>query len=505
MILAASPSKLWREALGNSLLTFDNFHFANRDMLFNSFTFGAFFVIVYSLYLVLNHKWQNRMLLVASYIFYGAWDWRFLSLILFSTVLDYTCGIKINKSEDDKNKRFFLFLSIFGNLSVLGFFKYFGFFSNSLQQLLSSFGISFQHLFLDIILPVGISFYTFQTMSYTIDIYRRKVKPTKSFFDYALYVAFFPQLVAGPIERAGHLLPQILSPRELSLERFYSGMYLIFWGLLLKMVIADNLARLVDPLFDSTGPYHGGDVLIVTYAFAFQIFCDFAGYSNIARGVARCLGFDIMVNFNLPYFVTNPREFWLRWHISLSSWLRDYLYIPLGGNRKSKIATYRNIAITMLLGGLWHGAAWKFVVWGAYHGALLIIHRILEPFLKSIISSKSKIGFKFWLLVRVVFFFHLLCAGWLVFRAQSIGQVIEMLQSLILDIEVYTLPLSAVLIALFLMSFLLIIQLFQYQTKDLLFILKQNWLVRSAIFFLMYGLFFIFGVAGGEEFIYFQF
>ena len=305
-------------------------------MLFNTLQFAIFFIIVYSLYLLFNHKWQNWMLLVASYIFYGAWDWRFLSLIFISTILDYICGLQIYKSRYLKRKRLFLFFSVFGNLAILGFFKYFNFFATNLQELLKIFGFSIHPHFLHIILPIGISFYTFQTMSYTIDIYRGRMAPTKKFFDLALFVAFFPQLVAGPIERAKHLLPQILVPRKLSLDKFYEGCYLIFWGLFQKVFIADNLAKIVDPVFAGNSPYNGIQVILALYAFAFQILCDFSGYSNIARGLGKCMGFDIMVNFNLPYFSTNPREFWRRWHISLSTWLRDYLYISLGGNRRGK-------------------------------------------------------------------------------------------------------------------------------------------------------------------------
>ncbi|MBW1679002.1 MAG: MBOAT family protein, partial [Deltaproteobacteria bacterium] len=274
-------------------------------MLFNSLEFGVFFFIVYALYLMLGHRWQNRMLLMASYVFYGAWAWRFLSLIFISTILDYLCGIKIYESDSLKRKRFFLFCSIIGNLTILGFFKYFNFFASNLQALLSHFGFSIQPHFLNLILPVGISFYTFQSMSYTIDIYRNQMEPTRNFLDFALFVAFFPQLVAGPIERARRLLPQILAPRKITLDKFYAGCYLIFWGLFQKVFIADNLARIVDPIFAAGPPYNGAMVLIALYGFAFQILCDFAGYSNIARGLGKCLGFDIIVNFNLPYFSTS--------------------------------------------------------------------------------------------------------------------------------------------------------------------------------------------------------
>ncbi|MBL4889968.1 MAG: MBOAT family protein, partial [Candidatus Lindowbacteria bacterium] len=272
-------------------------------MVFNSLQFVCFFLVVYSLYLMLGHRAQNRMLLVASYVFYGAWDWRFLSLIIVSTILDYTCGLKIYNSSAQKKRRLYLSVSLFGNLSILGFFKYYDFFAQNLVVLLEQFDFSVQPHLLHVILPVGISFYTFQTMSYTIDIYRKEMKPTKKFLDFALFVSFFPQLVAGPIERAKRLLPQILAPRKLELERIYQGCYLIFWGLFLKIFVADNMAALVDPVFSSSGEhYNGVKVLLATYAFAFQIFGDFAGYSNMAIGLGKVMGFDLMLNFNLPYF-----------------------------------------------------------------------------------------------------------------------------------------------------------------------------------------------------------
>ena len=467
-------------------------------MIFNSLQFAVFFIIVYALYLGLEHKWQNRMLLVASYIFYGAWDWRFLSLIFISTVLDYICGIIIDGSRDKKRRKLFLILSILGNLSILGFFKYFDFFAQSLQGLLGFFGFSIQPHFLHIILPVGISFYTFQTMSYTIDIYRKELKPTRKFFDFALFVAFFPQLVAGPIERAKHLLPQILAPRKLNLDKIYKGFYLIFWGLFLKIFIADNLAEIVDPVFISNAPYNGIQVLLSVYAFSFQIFCDFAGYSSIARGLGKVMGFDIMLNFNLPYFATNPREFWRRWHISLSTWLRDYLYIPLGGNKKGSAKTYRNIAITMLLGGLWHGAAWTFVIWGAYQGVLLIIHRLIEPWLKRI-----KMNF----VVRLVFFFHLLCLGWLIFRAESMSQVFNMLHSLIFNFHLspdIRLEFTVAKMA-FYLFILIAVQSLQFKKDDQMIILKGSRPVRFAFYYACLLLMMIFAALGQNQFIYFQF
>ncbi|MFC1804805.1 MBOAT family O-acyltransferase [Candidatus Omnitrophota bacterium] len=447
------------------------------------------------------------MLLIASYAFYGSWDWRFLSLIWISTILDYFCGIIIDEARDAKRRRLFLFLSVFGNLLILGFFKYFNFFAVNLQELLKVFGFSVHPRFLHIILPVGISFYTFQTMSYTIDIYYRKIKPTKKFFDFALFVAFFPQLVAGPIERAKHLLPQILSPRKLSLEKFYTGCYLILWGLFLKVFVADNLARIVDPVFASGPPYNGTRVLLVLYAFAFQIFGDFAGYSNIARGLGKCMGFDIMVNFKLPYFASNPREFWRRWHISLSSWLRDYLYIPLGGNRRGPFNTYRNLAITMFLGGLWHGASWTFIFWGLYHGFLLIIYRLIRPILAAIPEPKNMLLKKTWFAVRVLFFFQLTCFGWLIFRASSLGQVFSMLHGIIYSfrpIMEMGLPYMAIKIVFF-SWILLAVQSFQYIRKDLLAIPKSSILIRALFYYAVWMLLIFFGIRQGVEFIYFQF
>jgi len=481
-------------------------------MLFNSLQFAVFFIIVYILYLSLNHRWQNRMLLVASYIFYGAWDWRFLSLIWISTILDYICGIKIHDTGDIRRKKLFLFLSIFGNLSILGFFKYFDFFAANLQDLLGTFGITIQPHFLHIILPVGISFYTFQTMSYTIDIYRREMPPTRKFFDFALFVAFFPQLVAGPIERAKHLLPQILKPRKVTVNKFYDGSYLIFWGLFQKVFIADNLAKIVDPIFAAGAPYNGASVLIGVYAFAFQILCDFAGYSNIARGLGKCMGFDIMINFNLPYFATNPREFWKRWHISLSTWLKDYLYIPLGGNRKGPLRTYRNLAITMLLGGLWHGAAWTFIIWGAYHGVLLIIHRAIKPFLQSIPTPKGVFAAKLWFVLRVILFFHVICLGWLIFRTQSLAQLSGMLNSLLLNFHITPGLLTAFKDITYLIFFLVVVQILQYiNNSSSVIAMLPRWgrkvfivsLATLYVYNLIYGKFS--PIDSGPDFIYFQF
>ncbi|MCK4534150.1 MAG: MBOAT family protein [Syntrophobacterales bacterium] len=445
------------------------------------------------------------MLLVASYVFYSAWDWRFLSLIVISTILDYYCGIGIFRAATMPGKRRFLIASIVGNLSILAFFKYYNFFIANGAELLQCLGFTVHYHTLLIILPLGISFYTFQTMSYTIDIYNGRIKPTTNFYDLALFVAFFPQLVAGPIEKARDLLPQIIAPRQVTLENIYRGCYLIFWGLFQKVFIADNLAKLVDPVFASDGPYNGAMVLVALYAFAFQILCDFEGYSNIARGVGRCLGFEIMVNFNLPYFAANPREFWRRWHISLSSWLRDYLYIPLGGSRKGTWKTHRNVGITMLLGGLWHGASWTFIIWGGYHGMLLILHRLLEPLKGKVAWFRKGIAKNLAHLSKIIIFFHLVCLGWLMFRSQSMEQVGSMLKALVFDFRFTHEVASFVYSMIFCIALFFIVQVSQYIKRDLMVVLRWPAVARTALYLMCFYLLILYGVTGGNEFIYFQF
>ncbi len=474
-------------------------------MLFNSLEFLIFFAIVYGLYLLLNrqHQWQNYMLLVASCIFYGAWDWRFLFLIFTFITMDFLFGLKIYEAKNEKTRKQLLALSITINLSILGFFKYFNFFVDSFCGLLNFFHIPFSLVTLHILLPVGISFYTFQSMSYTIDVYRNKMIPTKRFWDYALFVTYFPHLVAGPIMRAKDLLPQVLSSRKLSLEKFYEGSFLVFWGLFEKIFIADNLAKIVNPIFASPPPYNGGEVWVALYAFSFQIFCDFDAYSNMARGLGKCMGFEILYNFNLPYFSTNPREFWQRWHISLSSWLKGYLYISLGGNRQSEMMTYRNLAITMLLGGLWHGASWTFILWGAYHGLLLIVYRYF-PVYRGEVHSTPPMSRK-WFIPKVILFFHLVTLGWLLFRAQSIHQVAQMVSALLFSFSVDHATLSLFLRFLGFVVPLIMIQLGQFKTDDLMFLYRRHWLIKTIAYALMSYAMLSWGVMKAEEFIYFQF
>ena len=476
-------------------------------MLFNSIQFFIFFFIIYSLYICLDHKKQNILLLIGSYIFYGAWNWKFLSLLFISTTIDYFCGLRISESVSKKTRKKFLFISIFSNLLILGFFKYFNFFSGNLQALFNTFGLHVPEFYLNVILPVGISFYTFQSMSYTIDIYYKKLQPAKNFLDFALFVAFFPQLVAGPIERARNLLPQICRPRKLSLDKFYEGCFLIFWGLFQKVVIADNLAKYVDYVFAWHGGLQSLTVLLSLYAFAFQIFCDFAGYSNIARGVGKCLGFEIMINFKSPYLAKNPREFWQRWHISLSTWLRDYLYIPLGGNKKGDLITYRNLFITMLLGGLWHGVAWNFIFWGLYQCLLLIVHRMLTPLFAIFQFNKNKFLERIITTLKIVCFFHITCYGWLIFRAQSLDQIIKMTRALFFagtHISLFDF-FNLVLQVIPCIVVLLLVQIVEYFNHDRFVIYRLNIFIRVIFYFGCILLFITYGVTGAKEFIYFQF
>ncbi len=481
-------------------------------MLFNSLDFFGFLTVVYLAYRILPLRWQNRMLLVAGYVFYGWWDVRFLFLIAFSTTVDFSIGLlladkhmparqrwttslfligaavlflcpdwsalnagrrdvemsalltpqtmglqvlagtvifvlianilidRIAHMPKERRRKTLIFCSLFVNLSFLGFFKYFNFFISSGEDAIRVFGVDPTNLRLAVVLPVGISFYTFQSLSYTIDVYRKRIVPTSSFWDFALFVAYFPPMVAGPIERAWHLLPQLTMPRRVRLAQSMNGIVLILLGLFKKVAIADGVAPAVDSVFTSSGAVSQTDVALATFLFAIQIFCDFSGYSDIARGVSKLFGIDLILNFDLPYFSKNPSEFWRRWHISLSSWLRDYLYISLGGNRLGSARTYLNLFVTMLLGGLWHGAAWNYVLWGAYQGALLCGHRLLTHGRETLPTSVEAVSGTTDLHggavrasrllpalisrpLRIIVFFIFCCYGWLLFRAHSFDQI----------------------------------------------------------------------------------
>lgn len=387
-------------------------------MLFNTWDFAIFFVVVYLAYLRLGHRWQNRLLLAASYFFYGYWDVRFLSLIIFSTLVDFTLAKAIDASDAPRRRKALVVLSASVNLGLLGVFKYFDFFVGSAQAVMGGLGFAPEQTWtLGIILPMGISFYTFQTMSYTIDVYRRDLKPSRDLLDFALYVSFFPQLVAGPIERGRRFLPQVCRPRVLTPEGLGKGVWYILLGYFLKVYMADNLAPMVDKVFQAE-QVGGAEVLLGVYGFAFQIYGDFAGYSFIACGLAKLMGFDLMENFRRPYWSASPAEFWHRWHISLSTWLRDYLYIPLGGNRRGPGRMYVNLMLVMVLGGLWHGAAWKYLLWGGYQGLLLVAFRGL-----GVRGRGPESAWSWGRALGALGFFHLACFGWLIFRCESLEQV----------------------------------------------------------------------------------
>ncbi len=467
-------------------------------MLFNSLDFLFFFSFVYALYLRLPHRGQNLLLLASSYFFYGAWDYRFLSLLFLSTAVDYVLARAIEDSPSPRRRRRLLVISMCVSLGVLGFFKYCNFFIENLQALLAAFGLDAAGWHLDIILPWGISFYTFQTMSYTIDVYRGHMKACRQFGDFAVFVSFWPHLVAGPIMRANLLLPQVQTPRVITYEMVREGTWLILFGLYKKVVVADNLAPFANALFDDPAGFQGLAVLGGLLAFAFQIYGDFSGYSDIARGTARLMGFDLMVNFRMPYFATNPSDFWRRWHISLSTWLRDYLYISLGGNRAGRARTYLNLTITMLLGGLWHGAAWHFIAWGAYHGLLLVAHRLVAgdaPPARAPTPARR--------LLHMAGFFTLTLFGWLLFRVHALSDVPLLLAQLF-----HFGPLTGKVALLSVLCFagpLLLIEMAQERAGDLLVVKRWPPLARAALYAALLAALLLCGAVDKHEFIYFQF
>lgn len=348
-------------------------------MIFNSEVFILFAAVFFATYFVLPYRPQILLTLAASYVFYAWWDWRFCGLIAASTAFNFAAGAAIGRHPRSPNGRWLLAVAVAVNLAVLGFFKYFHFFTDGFVALLNELGLQANTSTLRIILPIGISFYTFHSLSYIIDIYRGKIRPEPDAGVFATYIALWPQLVAGPIVRASRLIPQLKTRKSFDFARFLVGCEIVIIGFFLKCVVADRLAPIVDSIFSAPAAFNGVNVLIGSIFFGFQIYGDFCGYSLIAIGLARIMGLNLGRNFRRPYFAASFSEFWQRWHISLSSWLRDYLYVPLGGNRGSKLQTFRNLSATMLLGGLWHGAAWTFVLWGGLHGLYLVLQRLLSP------------------------------------------------------------------------------------------------------------------------------
>jgi len=472
-------------------------------MLFNSFEFFTFLAIIFGLSLTLSRRAANRMLLVASYAFYAAWDWRFCSLLALSTLVDFAVGRHLAATADPRRRLWLVRASLATNLSILGFFKYAGFFAESLQDLFGLVGGEIPAFALEVVLPVGISFYTFQTLSYTLDIYRRRMEPTSDLLDFALFVALFPQLVAGPIERARNLLPQIAQRPRVRWEQVGSGAWLVLWGIFKKVVIADRLAGLVDIVYAPGASPTGPEVLLAAYAFAFQIYCDFSGYTDIARGTARMLGFHLMQNFRHPYAATSPADYWRRWHISLSTWLRDYLYFSLGGNRGARSRVTTRILATMLLAGLWHGAAWTFVVWGGIHGGLLVLHRLFLPWLERI-RPQAQSARAAWRGLRVFVTFHLIAGSLIVFRSENLSQAASLLGRFLAEPTV-GLAASWVAPLALLVAPLVLMEVAQSRARDPEVLLRWPLAVRASVYGMIMALIVVYGEDGGQPFVYFQF
>jgi len=476
-------------------------------MAFNSYIYLLCLGILAVVYRFLSRhtKAQNALLLAVSYGFYACWDWRFLSLILISTFTDFYVAQRIEKSDSSQKKRWWLSISILVNLGLLGVFKYFNFFIYSAEQLLNSLGMQMDYPTLNIILPVGISFYTFQTLSYTIDVYRGKSKPTYDLLNFSLYVTFFPQLVAGPIERPSALMPQIENAREVSRSDIAEGLHHILLGLFKKVVVADNMAIIVDGAFaKGVEPLNGVENWLGLVAFAFQIYGDFSGYSSIAQGSAKLLGFNLSYNFHMPYFAKSPSDFWARWHVTLSQWLRDYVYIPLGGNRGGTLFTYRNLILTMLLGGLWHGAGWNFVIWGLYHGLILCAYRLCA----FKINLGNALVAKLLSVVATLFMFKLTLIGWMLFRLDNVAQISDVFWSLYVFGDWSFTPLSIGIASM--ICFLTVpIMVYEYviyrNENDHMLLFKYHWIFRALLYSYFLNMMAMYSIEAAQEFIYFQF
>ena len=478
-------------------------------MLFNSIDFAIFLPIVFILYWFAtnrNLKMQNLLIVVASYLFYGWWDWRFLSLIFFSTLVDYAIGLALLHENNQAKRKIFLWTSIVVNLGFLGFFKYYNFFVDNFVSAFSFFGNPINGNSLDIILPVGISFYTFQTLSYSIDVYKRKLEPTKDFIAFSAFVSFFPQLVAGPIERASNLLPQFYKKREFNYANAVDGMRQILWGLFKKIVIADNCAEFANQIFNNSGDYSGSTLAVGAVFFTFQIYCDFSGYSDIAIGTSRLFGFNLMQNFNFPYFSRDMAEFWRRWHISLSTWFRDYVYIPLGGSRGGTWLNIRNIFIIFIVSGFWHGANWTFIVWGALNALYflpLLLAKKNRNNLGVVAEGKYFPNFKEFLSILITF--YLTVFAWIFFRASSIKHAIDYIEVLFSK-SLFSIP---EILPLSIIVLIVIFMIMEWLGRSHQFALqyfgnKMNRPSRYALYFAL--IFSIFWFGGNEQaFIYFQF
>ena len=478
-------------------------------MLFNSLHFLAFFPVVAIAYYMVKQKWRWLILLIASYYFYISWEPAYVILIVFSTVVDYFVGKRIFNTESIKKKNILICISLFLNLGFLFFFKYFNFFAETLNILFAEINLSYRAKELNFLLPVGISFYTFQTLSYSIDIRKGILKPENHFGKFALFVSFFPQLVAGPIERAKDLLPQLNSVKESTYENLRVGFVLILWGFFQKLFIADRLALYVDPIFNNLEDFSGTRLWVATYFFAFQIYCDFAGYTNIARGCAKVLGINLSINFKQPYLSGSISEFWRKWHITLSSWFKDYVYIPLGGNKVKTPKYFLNLMIVFLVSGLWHGANWTFVIWGGIHGALLVIEVI----------KRKKFHFKTPHFLNVIITFQLVVFTWIFFRLDDFNSAIlffekmfEINTSSLTQIGFFRRGLYDIKVLDIVFSFCSVIILIlvgileKYKNQRLEeIVLSQNKYLRWSIYYTLIFSVLEFGVFESQQFIYFQF
>lgn len=497
-------------------------------MLFNSFHFLVFFPLVCLMYFIIPHRGRHYFLLAASYYFYMCWNPKYALLMLTSTVITYLSGLLLEHAEGIgeeqrrvRRKKLYVALSFISNLGILFFFKYFDFALDSANRILGAFGVTLVNPAFDVMLPVGISFYTFQALSYTVDVYRREIYAEKNFVKYALFVSFFPQLVAGPIERSKNLLRQISVRHTFSFEKMRSGLIRMIFGYFQKVVLADNIAILVSQVYDHYPNYGGTEILVATLLFAVQIYCDFGGYSNIAIGAARVMGFELMENFNAPYLADSVADFWRRWHISLSTWFRDYLYIPLGGNRKGKIRKYVNLMIVFLTSGLWHGASWHFVIWGGLNGLYQVAGSVLKPLrdrlAETFLVNRQALSHR---ILKIISTFALIDLSWIFFRANSVTDACTMIWRIftmqtpwvLFDDSLYKLGIGQKQFHMILLSvgILIFTDLCRYKKISLEAILvRQGLWLRWTLY--LAGIFYVltFGAYGpvfdASSFIYFQF
>lgn len=481
-------------------------------LLFNSIDFLIFFPIVTILYFTLPHKFRWFLLLISSCVFYMAFIPQYILILAVTIIVDYFVGIVITRI-DAKYRKLFLAISIISNVAFLFIFKYFNFFNENMGRAAAFFHWNYPIENLSIILPIGLSFHTFQSMSYIIEVYRGNQKPERNFGIYALYVLFYPQLVAGPIERPQNLLKQFHEPKQFDDKRVIDGLRLMLVGMFKKVVIADNLALLVNYVYNNPIGQNGSTLIIATYFFTFQVYCDFSGYTDIARGAARVMGFELMENFNRPYFSKSISEFWRRWHISLSSWFKDYVYIPLGGNRVSKLKTYRNLLIVFMLSGLWHGANWTYIIWGILNGVYLVISNITSGVREKLyrifkIDAKNNFTVKIW---KTFFTFNLISFTWIFFRAKSVNDAFYIVRQILTNPVSYPQFINYenakfdLLLGIILILLLLILQLIQRHKKLELILARSPILVRYSFYFITITIILLLGVNKANDFIYFQF